>query len=149
MPYAYPQSQRPRLPMNPGPGTCRRPAPPVVRRVLHRINGGPSQRRTTGPAPCLHPTGGLRRVPAPILHGGPQIPGEVPGRQQPPRQRRPPSRPNPLGPALSHSRLLAGMKTIVHPRAKWPCLRPAGLSNWTPVILASFPWQLEFRGSRI
>ena len=61
---------------------------------------------------CLHPAGGLRRLPALNLHGGPQIPGEVPGQKRPPRPQRPPSLPNPLVPALSHSRLLAGMNTI-------------------------------------
>ena len=51
-------------------------------------------------------------LPAPILHGGPQIPREVPRQRHPPRPRRPPSLPRPLVLALSRSRLLAGMKTI-------------------------------------
>ena len=105
------QSPRPRPPTNPGPGTCRRPAPPVVRRVLPRIVGGPRQRPTATPAPCLYPTCGLRRLSAPILYGGPQIPREVPSQKHPPRPRRPPSLPHLLVPALSRSRLLAGMKT--------------------------------------
>ena len=106
------QIPSPRPPTNPGLGTCRRPAPPVGRGVLPPIIGGPRQRPTSGRAPCLYPTGGLRRIPAPILHGGPSIPREVPGQKHPPRPRRPPSLPRPVVPALSRSCLLAGMKTI-------------------------------------
>ena len=102
-------------PTKTGQRACRRPAPPVVRRVLHRIVGGPSQRPTAAPPPCPYPAGGLRRLPAPILHGGPQIPREVPGQKHPPRPRRPPWLPRPLVLALSRSRLLAGMKTIAQP----------------------------------
>ena len=67
--------------------------------------------------PPAQPQAFIRRVASAgfrlsYLHGGPQIPGEVPGQKRPPRPQRPPSLPNPLVPALSHSRLLAGMNTI-------------------------------------
>ena len=112
MPYACSPSPSPRPATNPGKGTCRRPAPAVVRRVLHRIVGEPSQRPTAVSPPCLHPTSGLRRLPAPILHGGPQIPREMSGQRHPPRPRRPSSLPHPLGPPLSRSRLLVGLKSM-------------------------------------
>ena len=95
---------------------------PVVRRVLHRIVGWPSRSPTAVPSPCLYPTGGRRRLLAPILHGGPQIPREVPVRRRPARQRRPASLPNPLVPALSRSCLLTGMKTIAQSSPQAPPL---------------------------
>ena len=71
-----------------------------------------SERPTAVSPPCLYRTGGLRRLPAPVLHGGPQVPRAVPGQRDSPRPRRPPPLPHSLVPSLSRSRLLAGMKAM-------------------------------------